>query len=216
MVRGLTFMDISGVASSGSAEIQPETKTSTAGAAASEFSAVLGMANQTPPGHEVVYLDGATGQSRTGYVVSGAICVDAEGTLPASDYSQFRREDGLLYIRTPYGTIRMSDYHKLLNKQQEYDLATFGAPLYGGNGQVVGTAVSANEFSAPRASYTSAPNGPGSISEYIFNTYYSAVEGSTPELTVASALSGDVSAKQAAQRAKLQQYIENTLLDREP
>jgi hypothetical protein len=145
-------------------------------------------ANQSAPAHEVVYLDGATGKSKTGYVIDGTIYEDAEGKIPASDYSQFCRADGMLYIRTPYGTIKTCEFDVLRNKQQEYDVQTYGVGMQDADGNLVGTMTIDGRVGPALDSYTSAPNGPGSISEDIFNQYYSTIAGTIPVKSVEDAI----------------------------
>ena len=140
---------------------------------------------------EVQYLDGATNTTKTGYVINGLAYEDPEGTTPVSDYSQFRTSNGLLHVKTPYGTIQATEYSQLLEYQSSYDTQTFGEAIHGINGVITGTA-SFNDsdvtVTAPRSSYTSAPNGPGSISQEIFDQYYGSVAGTTSTITVGQLL----------------------------
>ena len=188
-------MDVSGVTSSGVTGAQAGTNSTTA-AADSDFSTVLNAAAaetvESVPAMQVDYLDAATGQTKTGYVIGDGIYEDAAGTVPASDYSQFRKADGLLYIRTPYGTLRKSDFNVLLQKQQEYDVATYGEPVFDVDKNHIGTFTADNRITDPLSSYTSAPGGPGTISQEIWDQYYTEAMGSTTVTTVDQVLTESV------------------------
>ena len=180
-------MDVTGITSSGA--VYPNNETKAAAASDSDFSAVLNAASgSAAQGQEVQYLDGATGQTKTGYVIGDALYEDAGGTIPASDYSEFRKTDGMLYIRTPYGTIRKSEFNVMLQKQQQYDVQTYGQPIYGENGVHTGTMTPSGKVEEPLTSYTSAPNGPGTVSEEIWNQYSVELAGTGQEIPIEAVL----------------------------
>lgn len=181
-------MEITGITSTGTVYSSSGTNTA-AVSSDSNFSAVLNAASGgASQGQEVQYLDGATGQTKTGYVIGDTLYEDAGGTVPASDYSEFRKTDGMLYIRTPYGTIRKSEFNVLLQKQQQYDVQTYGEPIYGENGLHTGTMTPAGKVEEPLSSYTSAPNGPGTVSEEIWNQYSTEIMGSGQEIPIEEVL----------------------------
>jgi hypothetical protein len=190
-------MDVTGITSAGAANAQPETKT-TAASSDTQFSAVLDAAaagtSQSAKSYEVQYLDGDTGLTKTGYVFEDVLYADVGGTVVASEYSQFRKSDGLLYVQTPYGTIRTSDFAVLLQKQQQYDSQTFGQPVFDMEGNHVATSQGPGPFTDPLYSYTSAPGGPGTVSQEIWDQYYSEIAGSTPVTTVEEILAESAAA----------------------
>ena len=151
-----------------------------------------GEAAPNAQAHEVQYLDRKTNTTKTSYVINGAAYEDEAGTTPVSDYSRFRTSDGVLQVQTPYGIIRATDFDKLLEYQGRYDTETFGEAVVNSNGNIIGTIKSGGfSVSAPRDSYTSAPSGPGSISQKIFDQYYTVVAGRTPITTVQAFLAGE-------------------------
>ena len=184
-------MEVSGVTSSAAAGTQTAAPPPAA-ASGSDFSTVLSEAAggtvMNAPALEVVYLDGSTGQSKTGYVVGDTLYEDAAGQVPASDYSEFRKSDGILYVQTPYGTLRKTEFGLLLRKQQQYDAQTFGQPVWSSDGELVGTVKGEGNMTAPLTSYTSAPNGPGTVSAEIWSEHYSQVVGTIAAVTVEEVL----------------------------
>ena len=158
---------------------------------ATQTAAQADTAAPNPQAHEVQYLDAHTNTTKTGYVINGDAYEDEAGTIPVSDYSRFRTSDGVLQVKTPYGTIRAVDFDMLLEYQNRYDSQTFGQPIIDADGNIIGTARNDGDgmfVGAALDSYTSAPRGPGSISQEIFDQYYSGVAGTTPTQTVAEAL----------------------------
>ena len=136
-----------------------------AGAAAN----VYGTNAVMPTSTSRVYLDGATGQSMTGYDgTDGKVYADAKCTVPISDYSTVMTDNGL-YTRTPYGSVKTTVYDAMLANQQRADVAKYGEPMYGYNGQLVGTAYSNGTYGASQDKYGAGT--PGTITKDIYDQY---------------------------------------------
>jgi hypothetical protein len=174
-----------------------------------DVAATAAEAETTAPAVEVLevrYLDGATNTTKTGYVINGMAYEDQAGTIPVSDYSRFRTADGVLQVKTPYGVIRSADFALLLQQQGRYDTETFGEAIINADGDIVGTVNFTNggmSVTAPRDSYTSAPGGPGTISQEIFDEYYTSVAGTVPVETVSGVLAEEGAAEAASETSSV-------------
>ncbi len=172
--------------------------------AGEDVTATAAEAETTAPPVEVLevrYLDGATNTTKTGYVINGMAYEDQAGTIPVSDYSRFRTADGVLQVKTPYGVIRSADFALLLQQQGRYDTETFGEAIINADGEIVGTVNYSSggmSVTAPRDSYTSAPGGPGTVSQEIFDQYYTSVAGTVPTEIVSEVVAEEGGAAEAA------------------